>query len=397
MPEESFKLKCRPEDFVVTELADLPLQPRGEFAVYRLTKRGWNTVDALRRIAAEFRLPYDRFAYGGKKDRHGSTSQFITVRDAERRTLQAEHYALEFLGFSAEPMGPHVLRGNRFEIVVRKLAEESVGRAERTLERVRSQGLPNYFDDQRFGGYDPRQGYLGEKLLKRHWNGALKAYLLSIHPQDKRPEKERKRRLAELWGDWPGCARAAGTDFERRAFAHLVSRPGHFLPVVERIPQEDLGMAVSAYQSQLWNELLRRWLAASGWELPWEYPGAAGPYWFYDRLPPKTLAEFGALALPTLAGRVRFPDARSAELWERLLSEQELHPGLLLRNKLRQAPFKSTSRAVRMAPGDLTWSGGADELYPGRRALTLRFTLPRGSYATLLVKRCFARPRRPSD
>ena len=29
----------------------------------------------------------------------------------------------------------------------------------------------------------------------------------------------------------------------------------------------------------------------------------------------------------------------------------------------------------------------ADELHPGRRALRLRFELPKGSYATILVKR----------
>lgn len=397
MPEEAFKLKCRPEDFVVEELAELPLRPRGEFAVYRLTKRGWNTVDALRRIAAEFRLPYDRFAYGGKKDRHGLTSQFITLRDPERRTLQAEHYALEFLGFSAEPMGPHALRGNRFEIVVRKLSDGSVGRAEDELVRVRTQGWVNYFDDQRFGGYDPRQGFLGEKLLKRHWNGALKAYLLSIHPQDQRPAKERKRLLAERWGDWAACGQAAGTVFERMAFAHLARHPGHFLPLVERIPQEDLGLAVSAYQSHLWNELVRRWLPEAGLDPAWEYPGAAGPYRFYGRLTAGQLAAVADLAFPTLSGQARFPEARAAAVWERLLAEQEVHAGLLLRNKLRQAPFRSVLRSVRVLPADLSHETGPDELYPGRRRLTLHFSLPRGSYATLLVKRCFARPLRPLD
>ena len=36
----------------------------------------------------------------------------------------------------------------------------------------------------------------------------------------------------------------------------------------------------------------------------------------------------------------------------------------------------------------------ADDLYPGRRKATLRFFLPRGSYATLLVKRLCLPPAR---
>jgi tRNA(Glu) U13 pseudouridine synthase TruD len=38
-------------------------------------------------------------------------------------------------------------------------------------------------------------------------------------------------------------------------------------------------------------------------------------------------------------------------------------------------------------PAELQWQAGADETRPGHQHLQLRFDLPRGSYATLLVKR----------
>jgi tRNA pseudouridine13 synthase len=45
-------------------------------------------------------------------------------------------------------------------------------------------------------------------------------------------------------------------------------------------------------------------------------------------------------------------------------------------------------RRAFVRPEGLVVGGGADdELYPGKKKLQLEFFLPRGSYATLLVKR----------
>ena len=39
------KIKVHPEDFQVTERLDLPISSTGgTYAIYRLKKRGWNTV-----------------------------------------------------------------------------------------------------------------------------------------------------------------------------------------------------------------------------------------------------------------------------------------------------------------------------------------------------------------
>ena len=37
--------------------------------------------------------------------------------------------------------------------------------------------------------------------------------------------------------------------------------------------------------------------------------------------------------------------------------------------------------------GQVACADGDDELYPGRHKMTLNFDLPRGAYATILVKR----------
>jgi tRNA pseudouridine13 synthase len=49
--------------------------------------------------------------------------------------------------------------------------------------------------------------------------------------------------------------------------------------------------------------------------------------------------------------------------------------------------FSRGERAATVRPEELSHEAADDELYPGRRKIALRFDLPRGSYATILVKR----------
>jgi tRNA pseudouridine13 synthase len=55
---------------------------------------------------------------------------------------------------------------------------------------------------------------------------------------------------------------------------------------------------------------------------------------------------------------------------------------------LRKVYFKSFPRRAAIIPRDLAiLEKGADEFHPSRFAITLSFVLPRGSYATMLIRR----------
>ncbi|WP_338835379.1 tRNA pseudouridine(13) synthase TruD [Neomoorella thermoacetica] len=74
------KLKVIPEDFVVRELARLPIREKGPYRLYLFEKKGWNTIDLLIRLAKAHRLPYRLFAYGGVK---GPARPYLSVRHSE--------------------------------------------------------------------------------------------------------------------------------------------------------------------------------------------------------------------------------------------------------------------------------------------------------------------------
>jgi tRNA pseudouridine13 synthase len=58
---------------------------------------------------------------------------------------------LHYLGQVAAPYGPKAVVGNRFRIVIRDLSSSEARQALDALDEVRQEGVPNYFDDQRFG------------------------------------------------------------------------------------------------------------------------------------------------------------------------------------------------------------------------------------------------------
>jgi tRNA pseudouridine13 synthase len=56
------KVKRLPEDFRVEELTDVRPGPAGEFALYRLTKSGLGTPEAVDAILRRWKLPRRRFS-----------------------------------------------------------------------------------------------------------------------------------------------------------------------------------------------------------------------------------------------------------------------------------------------------------------------------------------------
>jgi tRNA pseudouridine13 synthase len=72
------------------------------------------------------------------------------------------------------------------------------------------------------------------------------------------------------------------------------------------------------------------------------------------------------------------------------MEANDLKDSVFNKVNLRRAFFKSFGRLAIVRPGGLRFDFLNDELYPGRKKLRLEFQLPRGSYATMFVKRIFS-------
>lgn len=390
-------VKQTPDDFQVEELTDC--QPgAGPFAFYRLEKSGWTTPDALQAIRRRWRLDHRRLSYGGLKDRHAHTIQYFTVFRGPQRKLTHQGFSVAYLGQLAEPYGAGNIRANRFRMVLRDVHGDNLPALIQACAEVRDFGVPNYFDDQRFGSVAPekRDGeggkFLAKSIILGDYEEALRLALTAHYAHDRRPQKKEKAILRAHWGDWVKCKDLLAKSHARSLVDYLVSHPADFHGALERLRPELRGLYLSAYQSHLWNRMLAAWLAA---HVPAERLMAAplklGEVPMHRVLDAARLAELSALTLPLHSHRVVVDQADPRRpFFEQILQVENLTLEQFKLKGFREMFFSRGERAALCLPGGLSHEVGPDEAHARKQKLTLSFELPRGTYATLIVKRLSA-------
>jgi tRNA pseudouridine13 synthase len=383
------KLKQDPDDFQVEELTAVRPGPAGPFALYRLEKRGWATPDALAAVRRRWKVEPRRLSYGGLKDRHAATAQYLTIFHGPRRDLCHHDITVHYLGQVPAAYTSQDISGNRFHITLRDLRpEERVG-LEGRLARLVAGGVPNYFDDQRFGSVAGAGGeFIGRLLVRGRFEEALRLALAGPYEYDRAPQKQEKRVLAEHWGDWPRCKDLLPRGHARSLVDYLRSHPADFKGAVVRLRPELRGLYLSAYQSHLWNRMLAHWLRRHC--RPEQLRDASlrlGPAPFHHDLEPARFRDLAALQLPLPSARLELAaDDPRADVVRAVLDEEGLALRDLRVRGVRELFFSRGERAALVVPSSFTWAFADDERHRGRLRLTLAFGLPRGSYATLVVK-----------
>jgi tRNA pseudouridine13 synthase len=388
------KLKQLPDDFYVEETTDVVPAQTGPFALYRMEKRGWSTPDALIPLRQRWRVEPRRISFGGLKDRHAWTIQYLTILHGPRRGFHHHDITVTHLGWTDEPYTSQSIRCNRFRLTLRDLTAEAVEQAEAALNRIAVAGLPNYFDDQRFGSVaGAGEEFIARLLVRGRFEEALRLALTAPYEFDRGPERKEKTLLRERWGDWKGLANSLRPGHARRLVDYLRVHPGDYRGAVAGLRPELRGLYLSAYQSHLWNRMLARWLMTR--LRPEQLQPVAlrmGEAPFPIDLDADQQAELAALHLPLPSSRLKLePGDPRAELVQFVLAEEKLELHDMQVRGVREMFFSKGERAGLCMPAQLTHESAADELHPKRSKLTLAFDLPRGCYATLVVKAATAR------
>lgn len=154
-PPVTGRLRAAPEDFVVDELLGFLPEGRGEHLWLAVRKRGENTAWVAKQLSRIAGCSEREVGYSGLKDRHAVTTQWFSL-PAPRKLVDwsrlAERTAAEIVVITRHGRklrkGWH--RANRFLLTVRDLDGELDGLDAR-LARIASEGVPNWFGEQRFG------------------------------------------------------------------------------------------------------------------------------------------------------------------------------------------------------------------------------------------------------
>jgi tRNA pseudouridine13 synthase len=387
------KLKQQPEDFQVEERTDIVPGEQGAFALYRLAKRGWATPDAIQAIRRRWHLDLNRVSYGGLKDRHAQTVQYISIYHGPKRGLTHHGVSLEYLGQVTAPYTSRDIRANRFRITLRDLGTEELAAARQALEEVRRDGVPNYFDDQRFGSVDARGEFVARLMVLGRYEEALRQALAAPYEFDRAEQKKEKAILRQHWGNWPGLKERLPRGHARSLVDYLAHHPGDFRGALARLRPDLRGLYLSAYQSHLWNRMLAWWVrktCRSEQLLPVRLRLGEVP--MPRQLDDEQRAHLLGLQLPLPTARLPVdPADPRQEPMEVILREEGIERGQLKLKGFREMFFSKGERAAWCRVSGLEYESGPDERQGRRHQLVLAFELPRGSYATLIVKRITAK------
>jgi len=385
------RLKTTPEDFRVRELLSWDEVPSGSFVVHRLHKSKLSTTEALSILVRDARVDRASIAYAGLKDRQAVTDQFLTI---ERRAVEFElpNLRLTPVGTTDKPITSRMSAGNAFTIVVRDLKPVQAAQLRRSLPSLIATGFPNYFDDQRFGCLRHGQGFPMRSVLFGDFERALQQLIAEPSPVAITGDVKLKRMLQLHWGDWEACARIARGPAYEPLFAHLLAQPDDFRGALEFVPLRQRVIQAFAYQSFLWNRTVSRMLWG-GVQAPQRLRLAtlAGDLLAWKYLAPDREAKLAAMRTPLFGadgdgGSEPFRQAMIAEMQAAGHARADF-----VANEVPGMVWKEEPREVLCKPRDVDdVQLSPDERYPGRVKATLAFSLPRGAYATMLVKRLFA-------
>lgn len=148
-------LRTVPGDFRVDEICDVTPDGQGEHVWLWVEKTGLTTPQAAERLAAAAGVAARDIGYSGLKDRHAVTRQWFSLAWPIKRKLPGWPNDSNCRVLDVQRHGRKLRRGthrsNRFEIVVRDVSHLAGAALDARAERIRRDGVPNYFGPQRFG------------------------------------------------------------------------------------------------------------------------------------------------------------------------------------------------------------------------------------------------------
>jgi tRNA pseudouridine13 synthase len=383
-------IKQRPEDFFVQEIPAYEPSGNGEHVYAEIQKVGISTFDAVDRIAKALGVDRRGIGYAGMKDAQAVTRQTLSIFGTTPEAVQA----MQVAGVTVNWAIRHVnklrlghLKGNRFAIRMRNVQATEVVKLQPVVKTIQERGLPNYFGEQRFG----RRGdnhLLGAAIVRSDAKGLLKQLLGMPMPNVEDSMTTGARKAFDA-GDWKGAMklwpRKAG--MERRVLARYIKTQKAGL-AVRAIEERLKRLWVSAVQSWMFNNVLIKRVEAGT----------------FDKVLPGDLAfkhENGACFLvedatteapraanweisptgPLVGYRMSLPTGEPLAIEEAVMTEAQLKPEDF--KKEGHEKVKGARRPLRVRPTDVNLEGGVDEHGP---FVTVAFTLPAGSFATVLVR-----------
>jgi len=401
-PGVSGRTKSSDDDFRVREISTYPRpDPSGTYTVLRVESRGWEQHELAAALARSLGLPARSIQWSGTKDRRAVAERLFSYRGPPpSRAIDLPGVALleSYAARDGLVLGHHY--GNAFEIRITGLERsppEAVG-AYRTVEQElrAAGGFVNFFGPQRFGEVRPVTHAVGRALVRSDPESAVDLYLTAKpsggsegRGDAARAEYAEHRDPVRALDQFPREYRFERAILERLARGDSAAR------ALKGLPFELRRLFVHAYQAYLFN----RWVSARRAEgLPLDRPvagdrvlrvGRDGTVRSQDAVEASEdnlgectdlVTRGGAfLAGPLVGMETPTCDRGGGSILARILAEEAVEPR---RFSIPVAPELGSRGAWRPVLLPVPPLGLRDD----GDGVVFRFSLPKGAYATILLR-----------
>lgn len=368
------KYRQHPEDFIVEEIADHKIQQKGKYKLYTLEKEDIETMSLLDTISTFLNVPKMEIGIAGIKDTHAKTKQYITVpQKYELKTVKS--IKVEFIGYVNQPLQLGDLKANKFIITVREIEDDQIDQVWENAKSVED-GVPNYYDTQRFGSVVDNK-FVGKYLIKKDYEAAVKHYLTASYKSD---SEQRINDKENIFHSWPEFNRTIESHDLRKVVLEY-KHTKKWLRAYKYISQPLRLLFVSSYQSYLWNECIKLLLE----EKVENKDLYVIPYVLGELVFNKVKVDSLPKTFQTISHRIKQLDYE-----EKIIDEVLNKEGITIPEfNIRQTGnfFKSQSRDIMLFPEDFYIHDPKrnGETYD----VTVEFTLSKGCYATMVLKKIF--------
>ena len=307
----------------------------------QVRKKGLSTWELTDLLSNRLGISRRQIGYAGLKDKHAMTTQYLSLPLSAQKAL--EH--LEMEGVKILSMTRHEnklrvghLKGNRFRLRFKKVLGVQKEKIDRVLDWIERNGMPNYFGLQRFGteGNNWQEGKAVVEGKLRIRERKMREFLISAYQ-------------SKLFNDW--LSRRIGISRLLEEFDEKE------VEGIEKLPAGTL--AGTKKQPHFFKILAGDWMM--------HYP--------YGRL-------FVAEDLEAEAAKFADKDRCPTGLLPGKKVKRALEPARIIESSYDDERIKEqgSRRYAWVFPAEIT-----RRYVPEQAHYELSFTLPKGSYATVLV------------
>ncbi|MBN1436409.1 MAG: tRNA pseudouridine(13) synthase TruD [Sedimentisphaerales bacterium] len=392
IPGTGGEIKVDYADFQVEEIALYEPSGTGDHTYLYMEKTGMATNDVVNRLAKDLRVSRNAIGYAGRKDTRAVTRQWFSIEGADPekianlaipncRILRADRHTNKI------KIGHH--SANRFLIRIKNLAVPgalALEYARAVMDRLTTQGVPNFFGPQRFGSrFDSHM--LGEAIVRDQREEFIDILLGRPYPNTEMSVIYTARDAYEK-GDYQTAYDAWPTHYHdhRHALKLLKNSGGDKNLAFKMLDRRLKRFVLSAYQAYIFNAVLAARIDSIGKILPGElaYKHDNGAV-FRVEDPQKEQPRADAFEIspsgPLIGLKMIQPTDQAQEIEAQVVAQANLDRQNY--QQINSYRLKGARRSLRFQPRNAQVDLVQCNNTPAY--LELRFELPPGCYATTLI------------